>query len=77
MKGYGLPREKSLESPDIADIQEFGLASHVGKLPGKSGDFHPYNPPEDKARTRRLWKRKERLKAKKIIEQSLNEDIED
>jgi hypothetical protein len=64
MRGYGLPRTKDLEYPDIDDIQTYGLASHVGQFPGKSGDYHGYLRPKSKARNRRIWKRKERLRAK-------------
>jgi hypothetical protein len=30
------------EFPDVGDICNEGRASHVGKLPGKSGDYRPY-----------------------------------
>ena len=38
MKAYGIPRTKDVEWPDVADIQNYGMSSHVGKYPSKSGD---------------------------------------
>jgi hypothetical protein len=41
----------------VVDIKEMGSKSCVGQIPGRSGDFHPYNRSASKARTRRYWKR--------------------
>jgi len=61
MRPYGV---RIIEGPDVADIREMGSASHVGKLRGKSGDFHPYNRGASKAATRRFWARKARAAGK-------------
>ncbi len=66
MKPYGMPRVPELEYPDVADIQHFGLASHVGRIAGKSGDFHSYTrSAAAKASTRRYYKRIARAAGKK------------
>ena len=54
MKPYGV---RIIECPDVADILETGRKSRVGRLPGRSGDYRPYSRGENKARTRRYWKR--------------------
>ncbi len=52
---------KPIEHPDILDITTQARASHVGRLPGKSGDFKPYAVnPKTKAQTRRNLKRRDR-----------------
>lgn len=61
MRPYGVKVE---EHPDVADIKEMGSASHVGKLAGKSGDYHSYCKGNSKARTRRYWKRRARAENK-------------
>lgn len=74
MKPYGIPRIPELEFPDVADIQHLGLASHAGRLPGRSGDYRPYIRGENKAKTRRYWKRKARAAGKREIQANLRED---
>lgn len=54
MKPYGV---RVIEGPDVADIQATGRKSRVGRLPGRSGDYRPYSRGENKAKTRRYWKR--------------------
>lgn len=73
VRPYGIPRTLDVAFPDVGDIRRFGLASHVGSLPGKSGDFHPYCRGEKKARTRRIWKRRERTNAARAIRAILTE----
>ena len=63
MKPYGV---KIIEDPDVADIQKTGSKGCVGKLPGRSGDYHPYCRGTAKATTRRYWARKARRKNKAI-----------
>jgi hypothetical protein len=73
MKPYGVPRTKDLIYPDVADIQRLGLASHCGRIPGKSGDYRPYICGQSKARTRRIWKRKARAAGRAAIKEGFNE----
>ncbi len=57
MKPYGV---RIIEFPDVADIQAMGAKSSTGRLPGKSGDFHPYSRSKNKTMVRRYWKRRAR-----------------
>lgn len=68
MKGYGLPRTKDLMYPDVDDINTFGLASHVGQIVGKSGDYHGGR---GRKKMRRLWKKKERARMKNELKDEL------
>jgi hypothetical protein len=62
MRGYGLPRRKSLESPDLVDIQEFGLKSSKSRIRNISGDFkNSFRSSVKKKAARRVWKKRERL----------------
>ncbi len=61
MKPYGV---KVIEYPDVGDIREMGAKSSCGKIAGKSGDFHPYCRGDNKAKTRRYWKRRARAEGK-------------
>ena len=54
MKGYGLPRDKDCEEPDVADIHYYGRKSSVG------GKDYWKRKRKAKATVRRYWKRKER-----------------
>ena len=68
MIGYGLPRHSNVEFPDIADIQTYGLKSSTGKMPEKCGDYKPYvRSANNRAQTKRYWKRKARSVAKQEI----------
>lgn len=71
MKPYGVPRVPEIEYPDVADIQRLGLASHCGRIPGKSGDYRPYIRGQNKARTRRIWKRKARAAGRASVIEGL------
>jgi hypothetical protein len=73
MKPYGIPRDPELEYPDVGTIQTYGFKSSCGRLPGKSGDYRPYICCVDKARTRRIWKRKARTEGLAAIQEGMNE----
>lgn len=74
LKPYGVPRTQDLIYLDVASIQAFGLASHCGRTPGKSGDYRPYIRGNRKAATRRIWKRKARAAGRAAIYEALNEN---
>ena len=68
MKAYGLPRDLDIEFPDLADIHSYGLKSSRGRLPGKGGDIkNSFRRPATKRATRRIWKKKARLAAKREL----------
>jgi hypothetical protein len=56
MKPYGIPRTSDIESPDVADIHAYGLKTRAGRTDGRS--YHRSSA--NKARARRIWKRKAR-----------------
>ena len=65
MKPYGIPRHKEVESPDVADIQRYGMKSCIGKL---KGDQHAYTRSAERRRqTRRFFKKTERMRSKQFI----------
>ena len=67
MKPYGVPRLKDLESPDCADIHKFGLKSSKSRVKGIGGDIkNSFRKPQSKKSSRRVWKGKERQKARSI-----------
>ena len=61
MKGYGLPRTKDIECPDLGDIAMYGL---------KAGKLHPKWTAngDNKKRTRRIWKKMERGRVRKVLD---------
>jgi len=59
MKAYGLPRDYNLQSPDVADILNFGLQ------PGKYGRKRKSSR---QRRARREWKKDERLQQRRKVE---------
>ena len=71
MRAYGLPRHMDVQYPDIRDIQMYGLASHVGKFPGKSGDYHPYLRSNHRAWVRRIWKKRERARQARELQKEM------
>jgi len=73
MKPYGIPRDPELQFPDVATIQRYAFHSSCGQLPGKSGDFHPYVCGDNKARIRRIWKRKARTEGRTQVQEGLDE----
>jgi hypothetical protein len=71
MRGYGLPREKDLEFPDVADIQHYGFKSSVGRV-ANGKEFKSYTrSAEHRQSTRRIWKHKERTLVKIMIQREL------
>lgn len=56
MRGYGLPRVKDLDGPDMADIRRYGLKSPVFKRKSSS-----------KRAARRVWKKRERRLGKRLL----------
>ncbi len=61
MKPY--KHRKLTSTPDVAEIKEEGRASHVGKLPEKSGEFKPIiRSAKNKKSTRRYLKRADKAK---------------
>lgn len=67
MRGYGLPRV--FRYPDVGEIQELGLQSSFGKLPGKGGEIRSqFKNSDDKRRTRRIYKRRARAEGKKACD---------
>jgi hypothetical protein len=67
MKPYGLPRKDAIQHPDMADIREYGRPSHVGRFPGKSGVYRANLSSDNLKRTRRIFKKIERARAKNEI----------
>lgn len=66
MKAYGIPRNTDIESPDVADIGEYGLSSRYGRLPGKGGDIRSmFKNADSKRSARRRYKRKARAEGKR------------
>ncbi len=69
MKAYGLPRNKCVECPDLADIAEYGLASHRGRKPNRNGECKSTSrSSKNKRDTRRYWKRVARAYNKSLCE---------
>lgn len=62
MRGYGLPRNNDVQNPDLFDIKLYGL---------KTGRLHPKWTAngDNKRRARRVWKRIERQKVKRELEE--------
>lgn len=74
MKGYGLPRDKNLESPDLVDIRKFALKSSLSRVASKSGDIkNSLRSPSLKRRARRVWKGKERACTKETLYKLIQE----
>ena len=67
MRGYGLPRDKDIEAPDMGDIKEFALASHAARFPGKGGDIRScFRSAADKARVRRIYAHRARAEGRAL-----------
>lgn len=60
MIGYGLPRNDDVANPDVVDIRLYGLKTSIGDK--------CYQKPYAKISSRRIWKKKERRRAKDEIE---------
>lgn len=66
MKPYGIPTIP--DSPDIADIQEYGLKSSAGRCFKANGEYKSYiRSSKNRKRIRRIYKRRERKKWQKYI----------
>jgi len=63
MKGYGLPRHKNIEFPDVGDIQEYGLKSSTGRIMDGRDD-HGHQKSKNRRAARRRWKKKFRAESK-------------
>ncbi len=64
MRPYGV---EIIEFPDVDDIQKMGCKSSVGKLKRGRGYIRT---PDQKAKTRRYWARKEREESKRLSNES-------
>jgi len=71
MRGYGLPRDNDVEYPDIADIQLYGLKSCTGNDPNGRDFKSTTRKAKNRQSSRRIWKKKERLLAKKDIREEV------
>ena len=69
MKPY--ENKKLNEFPDVADIQEEGRKSSVGKISGKSGDTRPYSRSKNRKATRRTLKRSDKAKTNRNIKDEI------
>jgi len=70
MRGYGLPRNDDVASPDPGDIKTYGMPGSAGHLRGRGGVFRSYfKNPYAKRRSRRYWKRIERAAGKRACEE--------
>lgn len=63
MKGYGLPRNHDVGSPDLQDIRVYGLKTSAGSITGRA-----LQRSCSKRRSRRIWKKKARRDGKPTIE---------
>lgn len=61
MKAYGIPRRLEIQYPDLADISLYGLSA-----PDRCARAY-----RGKKSSLRIWKKKERLAAKKGIQREL------
>lgn len=68
MRGYGLPRNDDIASPDKLDLVNYARASHVGRFPSKSGVCkNSFRSSSAKRNQRRVYKRLARNAAKKEL----------
>lgn len=73
MKAYGLPRDKDIEFPDKVDLLHYGLKSSIGSIKTKSGEYKSYTrSTENRNKTRRYFKRKERALGKGLCDENYN-----
>jgi hypothetical protein len=64
VKPYGIPRDKDQAQPDVADIHRFAMKSSTGQFKRKGGDYRGHQKSKGRQLVRRIWKKKERQKAK-------------
>ena len=72
MKGYGLPRTKDIEYPDLLDIQIYGLKTSTGQLESLGGDYRGSTKTKNRNKNRRTWKKIARSLAKRAIYNELH-----
>ena len=73
MKAYGVPRNPDVESPDLVDIQTYGLKSSDSRVKGKCGDIkNSFRNTKNKAKARRIWKKRERQNSKVSVRDADN-----
>jgi hypothetical protein len=76
MIGYGLPRIKDLECPDLLDIQNYGLKSSKSRDPKYGCRKNSFRNSRAKRDTRRIWKRKARAANSRLIRRRELETVE-
>jgi len=72
MKGYGLPRNLDIESPDLLDIQVYALKTSTGQIKSLGGDYRGSVKRKNRVRNRRNWKKLARAHAKRAIYKELH-----
>ena len=69
MKPLGYEKMINYNYEDLGDIAEYGSPSRKSHLPGKGGDIHnSFHNTKNKAKARRIFKRIQRAKNKKLCE---------
>lgn len=58
---------KLTEYPDVADIQNEGRKSSVGRIPNKEHEYKPYSRSKNRKRIRRILKRIDKKRFDKIL----------
>ena len=76
MIGYGLPRIKDLECPDLFDIQNYGLKSSKSRCPKHGCTKNSFRNSKNKRDTRRIWKKKARAAHGRDLRQRVSEAVE-
>ena len=67
MKAYGIPRNNDVGSPDLADIQKYGLKSSISRIMKYGSIKNSFRSSSRKRRIRRFWKKKIRREWKIMI----------
>lgn len=76
MKPLGWEAMVHFRYEDRGDIQNYGSPSRTSRLPSKNGDTkNSFRNPLKKAEARRIWKRKNRQKAKQKIRKELHSSL--
>jgi|SaaInl4_150m_RNA_FD_contig_61_270367_length_454_multi_1_in_0_out_0_1 hypothetical protein len=71
MRGYGLPRHKDVECPDLVDIRVYGLKTSTGQIKSKGGDYRGSTKTKLRNESRRRLKKNERNGAKMGIRKQI------
>jgi len=75
MRGYGLPKDWEVDSPDCGSMQEYALKSSKGCILQKCGKYKNFiRNTKDKQATRQIFKGRARMQAKRLIEQEIKEE---